>query len=131
MPFYSNMRAVVLSLPALLLLAACSGGTHAPAAGKQATPSSAPAASGAQTVVISGFKYQPPVVTVKTGDSVEWRNNDMVPHTVSAVEVQHARAFDSDSIAKGGSWHWIAGAPGAYDYICTLHPNMKGRLLVQ
>jgi plastocyanin len=126
--FDSNMRSVILSLPALLVLVACSGGTHSPSEGKQTTAQ--PATSGAQTVMISGFKYQPPIVTVKAGDTIVWRNNDIVPHTVTAAEVNHARALDSGSIAKGGSWQWVA-KPGTYDYICTLHPNMKGRLTVQ
>ena len=39
--------------------------------------------------------------------------------------------FDSKSIAAGASWRFKASKPGVYDYICTLHPNMKGTLKVE
>jgi len=123
-----NMRYVILVLPALLLLAACSGAGHAPAAGAGTSPSSsAPAATpGTHVVTINNFKNQPAELTVKAGDTVEWKNEDIVPHTSTAKGV-----FDSGRIAKGASWMWVAAKPGTYDYICTLHPNMKGRVIVQ
>jgi plastocyanin len=126
--FNSNMRSVILVPPALLLLAACSGAGHAPAAGAgNAASSSAPAASpGAHVVTINNFKFQPADLTVKAGDTVEWKNEDIVPHSATDKGV-----FDSGGIAKGGSWQWVATKPGTYYYICTLHPNMKGRLVVQ
>jgi len=37
------------------------------------------------TVTIDGFAFHPPVLTVKQGDTVEWRNSDPVPHTVTAT----------------------------------------------
>jgi len=124
----SNMRFTTLLLPALLLLAACSGTGHAPAAPSSAAP---PASAGTHVVTINNFKFQPAELTVKAGETVQWKNADIVPHSATANEVSQARAFDSGSIAKGGSWQWVAAKPGAYDYICTLHPNMKGRLTVQ
>jgi plastocyanin len=41
-----------------------------------------------------------------------------------------AGSFDSHSIAAGGTWRFVANKTGVYDYICTLHPNMKGTLKV-
>jgi plastocyanin len=132
MPSHSSMRSLMLGLAAALLLVACSSGHQPPASGNQSAAAGAGAgAAGAHTVVIKGFKYDPPTLTVKAGDTVEWKNEDIVPHTATAAELNHARAFDSGSIANGGSWKWVARTPGTYDYICTLHPNMKGRLVVQ
>jgi plastocyanin len=127
MPRHSSMRLPMLGLAAAILLVACSGAPKPPAA----AGTLAPAAAGAQTVVIQSFKFQPATLTVKAGETVEWKNEDIVPHTATAAEVSHTRAFDSSSIAKGGSRKWVASTPGTYDYICTLHPNMKGRVVVQ
>lgn len=50
--------------------------------------SAALAAPSAQVhdVVIRGMKYQPDVVTVHIGETVQWTNNDIVPHNVVAVD---------------------------------------------
>ena len=40
------------------------------------------AARGRYTVVIKDMKYQPPILKVKVGSSVEWKNADIVAHTV-------------------------------------------------
>lgn len=78
------------------------------------------------TVSIDAVAYVPQTLTVHQGDTVRWVNKDPFPHTVTAKGV-----FDSGSIAAGGSWRFVARKPGVYDYICTLHPNMKGTLRVE
>jgi plastocyanin len=121
---------VVLS--ASLWLIACSGGTKsAPAPAKPAETSQAPAANTptkVNTIVISGFKYQPETMTVNAGETVEWKNEDIVPHTATSSD---GKTFDSGSIAKGASWRFTPKEKGTFDYICTLHPNMKAKLVVQ
>ena len=77
-------------------------------------------------VVIEGVKYEPETLTVKRGDTVVWVNKDPFPHTVTSTG-----AFDSHSIAAGGSWKYVARKAGDYAYTCTLHPNMKGTLKVE
>jgi plastocyanin len=78
------------------------------------------------TVVMDGTRFIPKALTVKRGDRVVWINKDFFPHTATA-----GRTFDSKSIAAGGSWSYIADTPGALAYVCTLHPGMKGTLIVQ
>jgi plastocyanin len=80
----------------------------------------------AHTVVIQGVAYEPASLTVKRGERVRWVNKDPFPHTVTARD-----AFDSHSIAAGGTWSYVARKVGVYAYACTLHPNMKGILQVQ
>jgi plastocyanin len=79
------------------------------------------------TVMIKDMKYQPPILTVKVGSTVEWKNADIVAHSVTAVD----NSFDSRIIAPGGSWKFVAKKVGSFDYICTLHPNMRAKLIVQ
>jgi plastocyanin len=78
------------------------------------------------TVVIEGVKYSPAAITVKRGDTVVWVNKDPFPHTVTS-----RGNFDSKGIPADGKWTYVARRAGAYDYVCTYHPNMKGRLTVQ
>lgn len=128
----SSVRSATLVLSASLWLIACSGGT-APAS-SSAKPAEAPQTSAAttpgkvNTIMISGFKYQPETMTVNAGETVEWKNVDIVPHTATASD---GKSFDSRSIAKGASWRFTPDKKGTFDYICTFHPNMKAKLVVQ
>jgi plastocyanin len=78
------------------------------------------------TVVIKATSYAPAALTVRRGDTVVWINEDPFPHTATA-----AGAFDSKSIAAGGSWKYKPMRAGEFAYVCTFHPNMKGTLSVQ
>ena len=75
---------------------------------------------------MDGTRYEPALITVKKGETVTFVNRDPFPHTVTA-----AGKFDSRSIAADGKWTYRATQVGEFDYICTLHPNMKGTLKVQ
>ena len=79
------------------------------------------------TVTIDGFEFHPPEVTVGKGDVVVWVNKDPVPHTATAK----GAALDSGSIAASGSFRFTATREGRFDYVCTLHPTMKGTLVVE
>ena len=81
------------------------------------------------TVVIRGFKFDPETVTVNLGDTVEWKNEDIVPHT--ATEDVAKPAFDSGTIRVGAMWRYVARNKGTHNYTCTLHPKMEGKLIVQ
>jgi plastocyanin len=116
-----------LLLPALLLTITLLGGQSSSQAGS--TASAAPAAGAANyTIEIKQLKYLPNVVTVHPGDTVQWKNSDIVPHTATTVD----KGFDSGSIAVGGTWTLTVPAKtGDYFYKCTFHPNMKAKLIVQ
>src|SRR4051794_29214353 len=78
-----------------------------------------------RAVLIKDFKYQPPVLTVKVGDTIEWKNTDIFPHTVTAVD----KSFGSATIKPGHSWKVIVRTAGTTNYFCTLHPNMRAKLI--
>ena len=54
-------------------------------------------------------------------------NKDLVAHTVTAKN----GTFDSKEIAPGKSWTFTPKDRGQFDYKCTLHPTMKGTLVVK
>lgn len=78
-------------------------------------------------IVIDQMRFNPPTLTVKRGDRVQWVNKDLFPHTATST----AKAFDSGSIAPNTSWSFVAGKPGSYPYLCTFHPTMRGTLNVR
>jgi plastocyanin len=80
------------------------------------------------TVAIREFKFEPATVTVHQGDTVEWKNEDTVPHTATA---DGNPAFDSGAIQTGAAWRYVVKEKGTENYTCTFHPNMKGELIVQ
>jgi len=88
--------------------------------------SAAPAHAAASNVRISDNAYDPTAVTIAVGDSVIWRNSGQVAHTVTS----EVRIFDSGSIAAGNSYELIFRTPGTYYYYCTIHPQMRGRVVV-
>jgi len=81
----------------------------------------------AASVAIKGFQFQPAELTVKAGDTVEWKNDDIVPHTVTADD----GSFRSGKIAPGKTWTYKAAKAGTFGYTCTPHPNMHGKLIVR
>ena len=114
-------RAVVSALAAMqatLMLM----GPPAPAAQPRT-----PATARARIVIIEGMTFRPRTLIVRKGERIRWINRDPFPHTVTAKDGR----FDSHSIAAGGSWVFVARVPGTYDYVCTLHPTMAGRLEVR
>lgn len=100
--------------------------TTASLAGALALAGAALAANTPATVTIDGTRYAPPSLTVKRGTIVSFVNKDPFPHTVTSPG-----HFDSKEIAANKTWKFNAKKAGRFDYICTLHPNMKGTLVVE
>jgi len=70
--------------------------------------------------------YSPNVIRVKVGDTVEWINDDIVAHTVTADD----KSFDSGDLGKAKKWSRKFTQPGTYRYHCTPHPYMVGTVIV-
>lgn len=82
-------------------------------------------------VTIHDYKFEPEKAIVHEGDTVEWKNTDIVAHTATAAGEGQKSAFDSGTIETGATWRYVAGTKGSYNYTCTIHPQMKGELVVQ
>ena len=91
-----------------------------------ATPVASPVA-GAATVRIATLAYDPPAITIPAGSSVTWRNDDVTPHTVTAL----AGPFDSGIFDPGATFSWTFPQPGTFAYQCLLHPSMQGSVVVE
>ena len=106
---------LVLSVVTVGLLASCSGGTIA---------EDVPAAKGVSDVVVKDMKFMPQVIEVPVGTTVTWRFQDgETPHDVKGD------GFESE-VVRSGSFMHLFSTPGSYDYRCTLHAQMTGRVIV-
>ena len=131
----STASTTFVLLAALALIAATGCPSHA-SAGQSANSENAlrqseSAAPKVVTVEIRDFKFEPATVTVHEGDTVVWKNDDSVLHTATEDVADKKPAFDSGNIQTGASWRYVAQKKGTYNYICTVHPNMQGTLIVQ
>jgi len=124
----SSLASNTLAMFAVVALIVTAGFPSRARAGR---PTSSGGARKTVTVVIRDFKFEPATLTVDAGDTVEWKNDDIVPHTVTADGEGQKTAFDSGTIQTGAAWRSVARNKGTYNYTCTLHPNMEGKLIVQ
>jgi mono/diheme cytochrome c family protein/plastocyanin len=92
--------------------------------GDQAAAANANAPAVVQ-VVIRNMKFNPPNLEVKKGDVVEWKNDDITPHTATSA------TFDSASIDPDKSWRHTFTEAGSFPYTCTFHPDMKAAVIVK
>ena len=91
------------------------------------TPAGGNPAPGALNARIIDFDYEPGSTTIAVGTTVTWTNDGIAPHTVTASD----RSWDSAMILEGGSFSRVFDQPGTVAYLCSLHPQMTGRLVVE
>jgi len=98
-------------------------------------------ASGGSSVTISagssvpsnGKFFEPPTLTVSKGTTVTWTNADSTLHTVTSGSPEAGNSgteFDSSYLAAGKTFQHLFNTAGTFDYYCTLHPYMKGKVVV-
>jgi plastocyanin len=92
----------------------------------------------------NALTYVPDQIRIKVGDTVEWRNVESFPHSVTAdasiaedpgnVELPDgAEPFNSGRIDGGSSWRHTFTVPGTYRYFCIPHEaaGMLGTVIVE
>ena len=125
-------RPGMLSFLLILIVthAALSAGCTAPSTQPQQAATSPPAATGSgNTIVIQNFAFSPATLTVPSGTTVTWTNNDSPTHTITS-DAGDPVDFSSGSLAPGASYQFTFTTPGTYAYHCSIHPSMKGTVVV-
>ncbi len=80
--------------------------------------------TGVTEVTVNNMKYTPSVIEVPAGTTVTWSFEDGdTPHDVKGD------GFKSAVMRQGTFTHTFA-TPGTYDYKCSLHSQMTGRVIV-
>jgi len=87
------------------------------------TPVTKPAET--KTVTIQNFSFNPTTLTIKKGDTVIWVNNDSYDHQIKSS------IFNSSKLSKGQSFSYTFNSAGTFDYLCTIHPSMTGKIIVE
>ncbi len=85
-----------------------------------------PAAGRGPTVTISSSTFTPATITVRSGETITWQNNDAIEHTVTFD------LLDVDEVVPDGSTIQVAfSEPGEFTYFCQFHPGMEGTVIVE
>ena len=71
--------------------------------------------------------FTPKRIEIAAGSTVAWRNDDPLPHTVTADDGR----WTSGIIEPGATWRRRFDRPGTYAFHCDPHPFMKGVVVVK
>jgi plastocyanin len=85
------------------------------------------AAVGEAEIAIQSFQFVPAILTVAPGTAVTWVNKDEEPHNIVSPD----RAFRSKAIDGGEKFTNVFDKPGTFNYICAVHPHMRGTVIVK
>jgi plastocyanin len=97
--------------------------------GQAAEEQPAPAAEGGSAEVsMKDIKFSPEEVTVKAGDTVSWVNDDGVGHDVTGDDF---KSGEPGAMQNGDTFEHTFDAAGTFEYVCTVHPGMKGTVKVE
>jgi plastocyanin len=96
------------------------------AAGQMPQPAVVAAQTGPR-IEITKHKFSRPTLTVPAGTTVTWLNRDEDLHTVVSTTL----AFKSAGLETDEAYSYTFAKPGVYEYFCTLHPLMIGKVIVK
>jgi aldose sugar dehydrogenase len=88
--------------------------------------------------------FSPSDINIKVGDTIKWTNNDPVIHTIvegspsltssaSTIRPESSNAgmgFQSGLLKQGMTFKHSFDRPGTFNYYCSVHPTMVGKVIV-
>jgi plastocyanin len=78
-------------------------------------------------VMIDNFAFSPTPLIVSTGGTITWVNHDDIPHSIVCPALSlKSRTLDTDD-----TFAYQFDKVGTYEYMCGLHPHMRGQVTVQ
>ena len=118
------MKRIFILLVLGMLLLGCT--SNAPTA-QPAANQTAPNGTGPATIIvhIQNFAFNPAMLTVSKGDTVQWVNDDSAPHQVKFPD------FQSAVLSNGDTFEHTFDTAGSFMYSCAIHPYMQGEIIVQ
>ena len=117
----------VRRLPGVLVALALAAAVLTGCGGDEGGGNAADAApvTGVTEVAAKDNQFTPPAIQVTAGTPVTWRFDDrFVPHDVTGD------GWTSGDPKSRGTFTHTFDRPGTYDYRCTVHDGMDGRVVV-
>lgn len=77
--------------------------------------------------------YDPQLLNIESKVSVTWNNMDNQTHTVTSIIPSYGplAVYDSGPIPPKGNFSYTFDTPGTFEYYCTIHPSMTGKITVR
>ena len=113
-----SLGCIIAIFSTLLFLNSCSKSSSV------AAPVGTP---GTNEVWMQNTTFVPSVKTISVGTTITWTNKDNTDHDVTST----SGLFISPAMAKNATFSYKFDAVGTYDYICTFHSGMTGKIIVQ
>ncbi len=94
------------------------------------TPTPRPTSASARPLSVSiiDYGFTPYEIRVHVGDRVAWRNEGSEGHDVTGMGGEPWR---SGPMAPSDVYERVFSTPGRFDYVCTMHPEMRGSVIVE
>ncbi|MBV8429728.1 MAG: cupredoxin domain-containing protein [Solirubrobacterales bacterium] len=123
----SSPRVLLLGLAAVALLSAGCGAGGDGSAGNAATQATDSVAT--TQVEMKVLEFTPGHIEAKVGQTVTWTNADSVAHNVT---YEGGPRFTSSprELNPGAKFSITLTHPGTIHYFCSIHPWMKGTIVV-
>jgi plastocyanin len=77
-------------------------------------------------ISIANFAFSPGEIKVARGTRVTWTNNDSATHGLAHKD----GAPGTGVLLPGQAVSRVYDSPGSFDYVCSVHPYMAGRVVV-
>jgi plastocyanin len=134
---------LVLGAAALLVAAGSLAGCSASAESAPTAPSSTTSAPAGPVINLSSLMFSPSMTTVNVGETVTWRNDEPITHTVTSgrsmgidkttglrSSQQPDGLFNTKLGGKGKTFSFTFTKPGTYTYYCDIHQGMNATITV-
>ena len=111
---------------------ACSN-SNSPSPMPSPMPSPTAPSSGITVSIVQGAStlttnaYAPNPLSINTGTTVTWTNNDRIAHTTTA----DGGLWDPGVLQPGAQFSFTFSSAGTFPYHCRIHPNMVGSITVK
>ncbi|MBI4392914.1 MAG: cupredoxin domain-containing protein [Euryarchaeota archaeon] len=113
---------IAATLATVLVAALVAGCVSSPEKDSQAVSKT----EAATKVKMSSVLFSPREVTVAVGSTIEWVNEDAMPHDVTGKDKAWQSAGAAGGMGQGATFSKTFHGAGVYEYYCTLHSSGPG-----
>lgn len=78
-------------------------------------------------IKVDNFTFSPETLTLPVNSTVTLTNKDDVPHVIASTD----GLFRSKGLDTDDHYSFKFTKPGTYNYFCSVHPKMTGKIVVQ